>query len=123
MVQPSCPVLVILDDNSYRRSLIAALDLKHFAVTFAADGDEAIALLRSRAATFKVILLGIDLQRQKGMQTVQFLREHRDGTCGVIIIGEPTPELRTFAPWADETLMKPVDPDYVATRARTYCNC
>lgn len=123
MVQPSCPVLVILDDGPFRKSLIRALDLKHFAVTFAADGDGAVELLRSRAASFKVILLGIDLEKQKGMRTVQYLREHRNGACGVIIIGEPTPELRTFAPWADETLMKPVDPDYVATRARTYCNC
>ena len=123
MVQPSCPVLVSLDDDPFRKSLIRALDLKHFSVTFAADGDEAVEVLRSRAESFKVILLGIDLEKQKGMRTVHFLREHRNGTCGVIIIGEPTPELRTFAPWADETLMKPVDPDYVATRARTYCNC
>lgn len=123
MVQPSCPVLVILDDDPFRKSLIRALDLKHFAVTFSTDGDGAVDLLRNRAASFKVILLGIDLVKRTGMSTVQYLRDHRDGTCGVIIIGEPTPELRTFAPWADETLMKPVDPDYVATRARTYCNC
>jgi ActR/RegA family two-component response regulator len=123
MVQPSCPVLVILDDNPFRKSLIRALDLQHFAVTFAADGDDAVALLRTQANAFRVILLGIDLQQHKGMTTVQYLREHRNGTCGVILIGEPTPELRTFAPWADETLMKPVDPEYVATRARTYCNC
>ena len=123
MVQPSCPVLVILDDDPFRKSLIRALDLKNFSVSFAADGEEAIDLLRSKASPFKVILLGIDVRREKGLYTVQYLREHRNGTCGVIIIGEPTPELRTFAPWADETLMKPVDPDYVATRARTYCNC
>jgi len=123
MVQPSCPVLVILDDDPFRKSLIAAIDLKHFAVTFAADGEEAVDVLRTRAVSFKVILLGIDLVKQKGMSTGEFLREHRDGSCGVIIIGEPTPELRTFAPWADETLMKPVDADYVANRARTYCDC
>jgi DNA-binding response OmpR family regulator len=123
MVQPSCPVLVVLDDDPFRKSLIRALDLKHFAVTFAADGAGAVDLLRNRAASFKVILLGIDIEKQTGMSTVRYLRDHRNGTCGVIIIGEPTPELRTFAPWADETLMKPVDPDYVATRAQTYCNC
>lgn len=123
MVQPSCPALVILDDDPFRKSLIAALDLKHFAVTFAADGEQAVDLLRQKVGAFKVILLGIDVQKQKGMRTVQYLREHPNGSCGIIIIGEPTPELRTFAPWADETLMKPVDPDYVATRARTYCNC
>ena len=123
MVLPSCPILVILDDDPFRKSLIAALDLKHFSVTVSTDSDEAVELLRTRSSAFKVILLGIDVQKQKGMLTVQYLREHRNGTCGVIIIGEPTPELRTFAPWADETLMKPVDPNYVATRARTYCSC
>ncbi len=123
MVQPSCPVLMVLDDDPFRKSLIAAFDLRHFTVTVAADGDGAVELLRNRAAAFKVILLGIDLGKQKEMRAVEYLREHRNGTCGVIIIGEPTPELRTFAPWADETLMKPVDPAYVATRARTYCNC
>ena len=101
MVQPSCPILVILDDDPFRK----------------------VELLRTRAGSFKVILLGIDLEKQKGMSTGEFLREHRDGSCGVIIIGEPTPELRTFAPWADETLMKPVDADYVANRAWTYCDC
>jgi DNA-binding response OmpR family regulator len=122
MVQPSCPVLVILDDDPFRKSLIAALDLKHFAVTFAVDGDEAVELLSSPHA-FKVILLGVDVQKHRGMRAAEYLRGHRNGTCGVIIIGDPTPELRTFAPWADETFMKPVDPHYVATRARTYCSC
>jgi ActR/RegA family two-component response regulator len=123
MVQPSCPILVVLDDNPFRKSLIRSLDSRNFTVTFAIDGEEAVDLLRTNAGTFRVILLGIDLEKQHGMRAVQYLQEHRNGTCGVIIIGEPTPELRTFAPWADETLMKPVDPDYVATRARTYCNC
>ena len=123
MVQPSCPILVILDDDPFRKSLVRALDLKNFSVTFAADGEQAIDLLRSKASGFKVILLGIDVRKEKGIRTVEYLRENRNGTCGVIIIGEPTPELRTFAPWADETLMKPVDPEYVATRARTYCSC
>ena len=123
MVQPSCPVLVVLDDDPFRKSLIAALDLKNFSVTFAVDADETVELLRSKKPEFKVILIGIDLRKPAAMHTVHYLREHRNGACGVIIIGEPTPELRTFAPWADETLMKPVDPDYVATRARTYCSC
>src|SRR5437868_1622756 len=122
MVEPSCPVLVILDDDAFRKALTAALDLEHFAVTFAVDGDAAIELL-SRPHSFKVILLGVDVEKHRGMRAAEYLRGHRDATCGVIIIGDPIPELRTFAPWADETLMKPVDPNYVATRARAYCNC
>jgi hypothetical protein len=43
--------------------------------------------------------------------------------CGVIILGEANPQIRTYAPWADETLLKPVDATYVAARARSYCDC
>lgn len=121
-VTPSCPVLVIHDDDPFRRSLIATLDQKHFTVTFGADGDEALKLLEDRS--YRVILVGVSLAQKKGLKTLDFLRDHRErAKCGVIILGDPSPELRTYAPWADETLLKPVDPAYVAERARTYCNC
>jgi two-component system response regulator RegA len=122
VIEPSCPVIVIHDDDAFRRKLIATLDAKHFSVTFAADGDEAISLLETRK--FKVIVLSLDLQSGRGVRALDHIRDHRqDALCGVLILGEPDPRIRTFAPWADETLMKPVDADYVANRARTYCNC
>ena len=121
-VTPSCPVLVIHDDDAFRRSLIATLDQKHFTVTFSPDGDDALKLLDGRS--FRVILIGVNLTQKTGLTTLSFLRDHRESVkCGVIILGDPNPELRTYAPWADETLLKPVDPAYVADRARTYCNC
>ncbi len=96
MVEPSCPALVILDDDAFRSELIKTFDQKHFTVTFSTDGDEMVQLLEG---------------------------ERRAIRCGIIIIGEPSPEIRKFAPWVDETLLRPVDPDYVAKRARTYCTC
>ena len=124
MVEPSCPALIIFDDDAFRRSLIKTLDQKHFSVTCSPDGDAAVDLLKTTQQTFKVVLLGLDLKTQKGLKALEYLRDHRERVqCGVIIIGEPNPEIRTYAPWADETLLKPVDPDYVAKRARTYCGC
>lgn len=121
-IAPSCQALLIHDDDSFRKSLIVTLDTNHFAVTFTTDGDAALQQLRDR--TFRVILLGVSLKAQKGMQAAAFLRENRKAAkCGVIILGDPDPEIRTFAPWADETLLKPVDPDYVAQRALVYCTC
>jgi ActR/RegA family two-component response regulator len=123
MVEPSCKVFVILDDDPFRRSLIRTLDEKHFSVTFSADDDTALDHLRADPP-FKVVLLGLDLSSRKGLRSLEYLRDNRPQMqCGVIIIGEPNPEIRTYAPWADETLLKPVDPAYVAQRARTYCNC
>jgi DNA-binding response OmpR family regulator len=120
MLRPSCPALVIHEDDAFRKSLIATLDQHHFTVTVATDGEDAVDLLRNRK--FRVILLGLDVSTNNGMQSLESLRMARDGGhCGVIIIGNPAPELRTRVPWADETLLKPVDPAYVAQRANTYC--
>lgn len=122
MITPSCPAFVVLDDDPFRKSLIASLDQKHFTVTYSPDGADAIQLLQDRQ--YRVVLLGLDLSTKKGLQVLEYLRSNRGRVrCGVIIIGEPSPELRAFARDADETLLRPVDPDYVADRARTYCNC
>ena len=122
MVRPSCPALVIHDDDAFRKALIAALDQQNFTVTFASDGDGAVDFLRKRK--FNVVLLGVNLAEKKGLRAVDYLRNEKAKiNCGVLILGDPDPQIRTFAPWADETLLKPVDAVYVATRARSYCDC
>jgi DNA-binding response OmpR family regulator len=122
MVRPSCPAFVIHDDDAFRKNLIATLDQHNFTVTFAADGDGAIDLLRNRK--FNVILLGVNLATHNGVRALEYLRESKGKIgCGVLILGDPDPRIRTYAPWADETLLKPVDPAYVVSRALTYCNC
>jgi DNA-binding response OmpR family regulator len=122
MVQPSCPVLLVHQDDAFRKSLIAALDQQNFTVTFAVDGDGAVDMLRSRR--FNVVLVGVNLDKRTGFHTLEHLRDVKSSIkCGVILLGDPNPQLRTYATWADETLMKPVDAAYVASRARTYCAC
>lgn len=122
MVEKSCPALLVHAADEYRKKLIARLDEKNFAVTVATDGAEAIAMLSDRP--FRVVLLGVSLKTGEGTQTLDYLGLHRERIgCGIILLGDPDPALRTHAPWVDETLLKPVDADYVATRARTYCDC
>jgi DNA-binding response OmpR family regulator len=122
MVRPSCPALVIHDDDPFRKSLIAALDQQHFTVTVETDGDGALDVLRNRK--FNVVLLGVNLARHRGMRSLEFLRDAgKTIGCGVLVLGDPDPALRTLVPWANETLLKPVDATYVATRARSYCDC
>jgi CheY-like chemotaxis protein len=123
-VQPSCPALVIHDDDAFRKALIAKLDENNFTVTFSADGEDVVNVLETRAEQFRVILVGIDMRRNARGRSLEFLRDNRKRVrCGIILLGEPDPALRTFAPWADETLMKPVDPEYIVKRALVYCNC
>jgi len=124
VVEPSCPAFVLHDDDAFRRGLIKALDETHFAVTFASREDDAVKMLRERPGEFRVAMICVDMQSRKNIRALDLLRDHRElHRCGVIILGDPHPELRTLAPWADETLLKPVDPVYLARRARAYCNC
>jgi ActR/RegA family two-component response regulator len=123
-VLPSCPAFVLYADDQSRRALIRALDETHFTVTFAAKDDEAVSVLQSRAGSFRVAMISVDVQSGRGLKSLEYLRQNRDqNRCAVIVIGDPDPDFRTLAPWADETLLQPVDPAYIAARARTYCNC
>src|SRR5215212_8914288 len=93
MVSPSCPALVIHDNDAFRRSLIATLDQKHFTVTFSEHGDGALEAIKARS--FQVILLSLDLNRQKGLDVLEYIGAHRDAVSArLIIIGEPNPDLR-----------------------------
>jgi DNA-binding response OmpR family regulator len=120
-IAPSCPALLIHDDDPYRQSLIVQLDQKHFSVTFVENGAEAIKALEQRA--FNVILVSVDLKRKRGLDVLSYLKQRRAALNGsaIIILGDPDPELRTYASVADETLLKPVDPTYVVARAQAYC--
>jgi CheY-like chemotaxis protein len=119
-VTPSCPVLVVHPDDAFRRKLIAVLDQRHFTVTFSADGATALKALQEKP--YRVILLAIDVNGGGSHETADYIRDHRaDLSASIIVLGEPNPELRNLARFADETLLKPVDPVYVAERARVYC--
>src|SRR3954452_2023547 len=104
MIEPSCPALLVLDDDAFRRTLIKTLDEKHFTVTFSPDGDEVVELLEAERRAFHVIVVRLNIEKKKGARALEYLSSHREKfRCGIIIIGEPSPEVRTFAPWVDET--------------------
>jgi ActR/RegA family two-component response regulator len=107
-VAPSCPVLLVHEDDAYRRALIKALDERHFSVTYTDDEQEAVRTLGEK--TFLVIIVGAEQAR--------VIQEGDDIGAAVIVLGRPSAELTRAA---DETLLKPVDAAYVAERARTYC--
>lgn len=120
-VTPSCPALLVYADDPFRQTLIAQLDQKHFSVTYTDDAAEAKKAVDQKR--FKVIVIAVDLKRRVGLDMLQYLDERRNqlNGAGILIIGEPDPDLRNYARVADETLLKPVDATYVADRARVYC--
>lgn len=122
MIRPSCPALVVLDDDPFRKTLVASLDQKNFMVSFSEDGNGVRQLLDEKK--FSVVIVGLNLSTQQGVNTLKVIKESREKLgCGVIILGDPHPDIRSYAPWADELFLKPVDPSFVTTRALAYCNC
>lgn len=118
-VQPSCPVLLIHDDDAFRKALIASLDRNHFAVTFTAEVAEALAHLRNGSA-FHVVLVSVNLKTGEGLEALDYLRDNKKAY--VIVLSESNPDLRAHVKFADETLLKPVDAEYVVERARSHCH-
>ena len=119
MIEKSCPALLVLEDDDFRKTLIRSLDEQHFSVTSAVDGPEAVKLLESRP--FRVVIVGLNLSTRKGTNALAHLRDNRQDDRAVIVVGDPSAEIRQHAPWADEMLLRPVDAAWLTTRARAYC--
>lgn len=123
MLKPSCPVLVVEDDDSFRKPLIAALDQAHFTVTAASTAEEALRLFESRM--FQVIILDLKLPGQSGYDLLNYIRDNREKVPShIIIVSGVGPHARQDADLsiAEEVLLKPVDYRYVAQRAQKYCS-
>jgi DNA-binding response OmpR family regulator len=119
-IAPSCPILIIHDDDPFRRQLVKALDQRHFTVTMEEDGAGAIAAIGERS--YPVILLGLSQGSGRGTEALRHIRDNRAAIeAKLIIVADGHPELRQYARDADEFLIRPVDPTYVANRARAYC--
>lgn len=121
-MKPSCPVLVVEDDESFRKPLVAALDQAHFTVTAVATAEEALAELEARE--FDVIILDLKLPERSGYDVLDHIRSNRQRiTAKILVVSGVGPQLRQDAALgiAEEVLLKPVDHRYVAQRARKYC--
>ena len=95
-------VLVADDDDSIRRLLITLVRRENLEVDAAADGQEAIALLKQKR--YDVILLDLMMPRVDGFGVVEYLRTHTT---------EPKPVVLVITAYADQTF-KEVDSDIVA---------
>ena len=82
MTRPSSRILVVDDDPDIRELLSDRLQLMQLEVTCAADGQEALALLRQEAPP--LTLLDLQLPRLNGMEVLQAIR--REGLETTVIV-------------------------------------
>jgi DNA-binding response OmpR family regulator len=80
-------VLVIDDNPDMRRTLQALLESEGFAVSVAADGEEALRLQRDLPAA--VVITDIYMPGKEGIETIYELRKHFPQTKVIVMSGGP----------------------------------
>lgn len=78
-------VLVIDDNPDMRRTLQALLESEGFAVSVAADGEEALRLQRDLPAA--VVITDIYMPGKEGIETIYELRKHFPQTKVIVMSG------------------------------------
>lgn len=102
-------VLLVEDDASLARAFVSALTSSGWSVETAADGVEAIALVRQRA--FDVIVCDIAMPRMGGLAFLRTVREHDLDVPVILITGSPDLEssIQAIEYGAFRYLGKPID--------------
>jgi DNA-binding response OmpR family regulator len=95
-------VLVVDDDHSIRQLVCTIVQRERFMVDCAADGAEAIELLKTN--DYSVILLDLMMPRVDGFGVIEYLKTHAHGPKPIVIV---------ITAYADQKF-KEVDPTIVA---------
>ena len=110
--RPVAPVLIVEDDEGVRSAFAALLASEGYRVVEAADGLEALKLLRAAEDLPCLILLDLMMPRMNGwdFRAVQ-RRDERLDTIPVVVVSADPLAARATRMGAAAVLQKPADPD------------
>ena len=110
-------ILVIDDDSEIRYSLSRVLSSRDYAVTTAASGEEAIAIVKKAAPD--VIFLDIRMGGMGGIETLQHIRSVNSRQLVILMtaFGTAQTAIEAMKYGAFDYIMKPFDPQKVLTLA------
>ncbi len=109
--KPRIQVLVIEDDGELRQVLSESLSRAGYAVTEAADGLQASAILQARP--FDLVITDLYMPQRDGMEVIMELRQRQPSAKIIAISGHPTRQrMLPAAAWlgAARTIPKPFTP-------------
>jgi len=113
MTRPRSRILVVDDDPDIRELLSDRLQLMKLEATCAADGQEALDLLRQEAAP--LTLLDLQLPRVSGMEVLETIRREGLETTVIVITASGTVEraVEAIRAGAYDFIPKPLDPAHL----------
>ena len=109
--QPIIQVLVVEDDGELRKVLCESISQAGYAVTEAADGLQASAILRAKP--FGLVITDLYMPKRDGFEVIMELHQSRPRTKIIAISGHPTRQnMLPAAAWlgARRTIAKPFTP-------------
>ncbi|MFN3739553.1 MAG: response regulator [Thermodesulfovibrionales bacterium] len=104
-------ILVIDDENIVRVSCKRILEPEGFLVELAADGYEAIELIKKQP--YDIIITDLKMPKMDGLEVLQWIKKNSPASKVVVITGFSTPEIaeRSAKSGATKYLEKPFTPE------------
>ena len=109
-------VLIVDDDGSMARYLSAYLVRRHFDVSTAVSGEEAIRMFRVYDPT--LVLLDVAMQGMNGIETLERIKQIKPEVAVIMLSAQHNPELifKASKLGADDYIAKPFDPKELDVR-------
>jgi two-component system, OmpR family, alkaline phosphatase synthesis response regulator PhoP len=118
MPTPRSTILIADDEPSIRETAGYILESEGYTVLLAANGEEALSLIRSRRPA--AVLLDIEMPRKNGLQVCQEVKGDPSLRSTYIILltarGQKKDEVEGLAAGADAYLTKPFDDEEILRR-------
>lgn len=104
-------ILVVDDESIVRVSCKRILEPEGFHVDIAADGYEAIELIKKQA--YDIIITDLKMPKMDGLEVLQWIKRNSPASKVVVITGFSTPEIaeRSVEAGATKYLEKPFTPE------------
>jgi DNA-binding NtrC family response regulator len=111
-------VLLVDDEEPFRKALSALLEAAGFRVAAAVRGEEALEILGQEA--FEVVILDVLMPGMGGLETLRRIQALHPGIEVILMSGAGSVEtaLEGMKKGAFDYLMKPCDPDVLLGRIR-----
>lgn len=112
-------ILFLEDEPTIREVLTEYMKMKDYEVTEAADGEEAIAALKSQ--NFDMAVLDIMVPKVSGLEVLAYIREHNPDMAAIMLtaLGDEQTQVKAFNAYADDYIVKPVSPIILLKRIET----
>lgn len=108
--------LVVDDEINLRESLVELIAGEGFRVTQAADGEDAVELLRNGAVEPDVVFLDMRMPRMDGLEVLRVIQEEKLTSAPVIVIsafGDSSKMIEAMRLGAYDYITKPLDLDEI----------